>query len=121
MFFAIAEGLVRCRVAGREEALEDVAREQREQIARDERTENADILEHLHEARAFFRSLGFREFLPEEQQRVEHGRHEVERELAFPSHVHLVTEQPPGHHADHHARWPRSMQDVEVMGAVLRV
>ena len=58
--------------------------------------------------------------LPQEHQAVDDGRHEIEGQLDFPIHAHFVVEKPANHHAEDHAGGPGSVENIEVVRAVVR-
>ena len=112
-------GEVQAEVVDVEHRTEDVAEEDREQVAGDDRAEDADVLEHLGEGGALLGSFRLREGLAHEHDGVGDGRDEVEGELALPAEAHDGTKQVRGDGADHHAEGPGGVQDVQVVRALL--
>ncbi len=96
-----------------------VLAEECEQVADDQRAGDADVLEHLAQAKALLRGLGLGHVLAEEHHAVGQRREQVERELQLPAPVQLVVEHPAERAADHEARGPARVQDIEVVRAVL--
>ena len=110
---------VKAEVVDVEDWSEHVTEEDREQVAGDERAQDADVLEHLGEGGAFLGGFRLREGLAHEHDRVGDGRDEVERELSLPAEAHDGTEEVGSDGADDHAEGPGGVQDVEVVRALL--
>jgi len=103
------------------ERLEQGCSREDEHRPHDQRAENSDVLEHLPNARAFFRRFGFGKFLSEEHQAVGDCGHEIKRELNFPAHLHFVVENPANDRAENHSQRPTRMEDVQKVRAVMRI
>ena len=112
-------GEVEAEVVDVEHRTEDVTEEDREQVAGDERAEDADVLEHLGEGGALLGGFRLREGLAHEHDRVGDGRDEVEGELSLPAEAHHGAEEVGGDGADDHAERPGGVQDVQVVRALL--
>ena len=97
--------------------LERVLEEQDEHVSRDGGAEDANLLEHVTHLEPFGRRFRFRERLTEEGNAVEHRRDQEEAELNLPAHA-VFTERPADKSTNDESRRPRSVQDVQVVGAV---
>ena len=104
----------------REDAAQLILEEQADENAGDERPEDADFLKHLADAEALGGRLGLRELLAEERDAVEHGRHEEQAELHLPADLHALAENPADEAAEHQAGRPARVENVQVVGAVVR-
>src|SRR5690606_26635594 len=93
---------------------EGVLEEKDEEVAGDGGAEDAHFVKHVADLEPLGGGFGFRERLAEEGPTVEQGGNQEEAELDLPAHA-LGTQRPADQAADHHARRPRGVEDVQVM------